>query len=125
MSLATAIVAIIDKLVNLIGLQKQQATQITNLSNKVNTLQAGGRNLLRNSNAPYSSAAYMARYELTQAPTVGDDVIITLWGELGSDRTGIGVYNTHGTSEIVRLQKVADGVYRGIGQWKKPVVGGK
>lgn len=49
MSLATAVLTIIDKLISVIGLQKQQATQIANLNNKVNGLKIGGRNLILNS----------------------------------------------------------------------------
>lgn len=93
------------------------------LTARLDNLQVGGRNLLRNSNRQHNSAAYGTRYELTTAPSVGDDVVITIWGELGRDRTGIGVYNSHGYSAIANLQKIADGVYRGFGRWKKPMNG--
>lgn len=49
MNLTAAVTTIIDKLIGAIGLQKQQATQITNLNNKVNGLKIGGRNLVLNS----------------------------------------------------------------------------
>lgn len=113
-----AIDAIIDQL-------KQLNTKHNNLSNQVNGLKIGGRNLLRDSNRQYNSNAYGMRYELTEAPNVGDDVVITLWCELGSDRTGIGVYNSVGFGEIVRLQQIAPNVWRGVGQWKKPMRSGQ
>lgn len=43
------ILAISDKIASLLNLQNQQATQITNLNNKVNGLKIGGRNLILNS----------------------------------------------------------------------------
>jgi len=38
-------------------------------------------------------------------------------GEIGADRTGIGVFNSRAYGEILRLEKVADGVYQGKGKW--------
>lgn len=93
------------------------------ISDKIDNIKVGGRNLLLNSAVAYSGNGYSTRYELTEAPTFGEDVVITLWGELGADRIGIGVYNTQGHSEITRLVKIADGVYQGKGRWVKPMSG--
>lgn len=82
-----------------------------------NKLSIGGRNLIRNSGTPITSSDYGQRYVITEAPAVGDDVVVTLYGEIGADRTGIGVFNSRGYGEILTLEKVADGVYQGKGKW--------
>ena len=94
-----------------------------NLNAKFDSLSVGGRNLLKNSNPSINSANYMHRFELTAAPNVGDDVVVTLWGDMGSDRTGIGVYNTQGYTELFELAKISDGVYQGKGAWRLPMNG--
>ncbi|WP_077543104.1 TipJ family phage tail tip protein, partial [Rodentibacter genomosp. 1] len=111
-------------------LQRSVANQTTALSEvsqtlsaSLNNLSVGGRNLLKGSAVPYSSGGYSTRYVLTAAPKVGEDVVITLWGNLGEGRTGIGVYNSQGYNEIARLVKIADGMYQGKGRWKKPMDG--
>lgn len=85
---------------------------------ELDKLQVGGRNLIRDSGTPITSSDYGQRYAITEAPAVGDDVIVTLYGEVGADRTGIGVYNSRGYSEILALEKISDGVYQGKGKWK-------
>lgn len=87
---------------------------------ELDKLQVGGRNLIRDSGTPITSSNYGQRYQITEAPTVGDDVIVTLYGEIGADRTGIGVFNSRGYGELLTLEKVADGVYQGKGKWKLP-----
>ena len=87
---------------------------------ELDKLQVGGRNLIRDSGTPVTSSNYGQRYVITEAPAVGDDVIVTLYAEVGADRTGIGVYNSRGYGEISRLEKVTDGVYQGKGKWKLP-----
>lgn len=93
------------------------------LSNEVSKIAIGGRNLIRNSGTPITSSDYGQRYAITEAPAVGDDVIVTLYGEVGTDRTGIGVYNSRGYGEILTLEKISDGVYQGKGKWKLPTGG--
>lgn len=90
-------------------------------NNKIDAVAVGATNLLLNSDVSYSGSAYRVQYALAEAPAVGEEVVITLWGELGAQRTGIGVYNTHGFSEIARLTKLRDGVYQGKGVWRKPI----
>ena len=90
---------------------------------ELDKLQVGGRNLIRDSGTPITSSDYGQRYKITEAPAVGDDVIVTLYGEIGADRTGIGVFNSRGYGEILRLEKVADGVYQGKGKWILPTGG--
>ncbi len=101
------------------------ATAQSQLNARFDSLAVGGRNLLKNSNPNIANANYGHRFELTIAPNVGDDVIVTIWGDMGADRTGIGVYNTHGFTELFKLTKIADGVYQGKGKWRKPVRNGQ
>jgi len=95
-----------------------RSSEINTLTAKLNNLKIGGRNLLRASGTPRTNADYLHRYQITEAPAVGEDVTVTLYGELSADRTGIGVYNSRGFGEIMKLAKIADGVYRGTGKWK-------
>ena len=95
----------------------------TELKAEIKNVGVGGRNLLLNSNLAYSSSAYSTRYQLAEAPKVGEDVVVTLWGSIGSDRSGIGVFNSQGYSEITKLVKISDGIYRGTGKWVKPMNG--
>ena len=87
---------------------------------EVDKLSIGGRNLIRNSGTPITSNQYGQRYAITEAPAVGDDVVVTLYGEFGADRTGIGIFNSRGYGELFSLEKIADGVYQGKGKWKLP-----
>ncbi len=96
----------------------QLSASYTNLDNKVNNLSIGGRNLLRNSRANINNANYAHSFNITQAPDFGQDVIVTLWGELGADRTEWGVFNTFGYGELATLKKVVDGVYQAKFKWQ-------
>ena len=84
---------------------------------ELDKLSIGGRNLIRNSGEPITSSDYGQRYVITEAPAVGDDVVVTLYGELGADRTEVGIFNSRGYGELFTLKKVADGVYQGKGKW--------
>ena len=117
----TAKIGNVEKAVSDANRAIAQTTQ--NLNAKFDSLSVGGRNLLKNSNPSINSANYMHRFELTAAPNVGDDVVVTLWGDMGLDRTGIGVYNTQGYTELFELAKIADGVYQGKGAWRLPMNG--
>ncbi|HDL4103774.1 TPA: tail fiber protein [Mannheimia haemolytica] len=102
------------------------AEQKATLANeKVEAIKVGGRNLLIQSNTPHNGNAYSVRYALAEAPKVGEEIVVTLWGELGSQRTGIGVYNSQGATELAKLVKIRDGVYQGKGIWRKPMSEGR
>ncbi|WP_419692770.1 phage tail protein [Mannheimia haemolytica] len=102
------------------------AEQKATLANeKVEAIKVGGRNLLIQSNTPHNGNAYSVRYALAEAPKVGEEIVVTLWGELGSQRTGIGVYNSQGATELAKLVKIRDGVYQGKDIWRKPMSEGR
>lgn len=88
---------------------------------KVDALKIGGRNLLRNSNANYTGSRYMTNWSLAKIPDVGQEVTVTLWGELAPDRQAFAVYNTHGFRELARLKKIRDGVYSATFAWNQPL----
>jgi len=83
-----------------------------------NDFSFSGRNLLLKSN-PNKEYGYGAYFEITEAPKVGESVVVTLWGNPGSDRSGeIGVFNTFGYGQLGILTKIRDGVYRGTFIWR-------
>ena len=94
-----------------------------NLNSKIDNIKVGGRNLLRNSNSNYTGSRYMTNYALAKIPEVGEQVTVTLWGELAEDRQAFGVYNTHGYREFAKLTKVREGVYSATFAWKNPLNG--
>ena len=95
---------------------------VDNLTARLGNLSVGGRNLLKQS-APDAGYDYLARFALAEAPAVGEDVTVTLWGELGADRTGVGIYNSRGLGLLFNLTKVSDGLWRGAGKWALPTDG--
>ncbi|TNH06617.1 phage tail protein [Testudinibacter sp. TR-2022] len=100
------------------------ATKLQTLESSFSNLKVGGRNLLLNSgNIGWNGTGYTLRLALAEAPAVGEDVTVTLWGEISDLRTGVAFYNTQGYSEIGKLVKIADGVYRGSGKWGLPMNG--
>ncbi|RPD90365.1 DUF1983 domain-containing protein, partial [Neisseria weixii] len=96
---------------------KALAEESKRLTARFDGLQVGGRNLLRDSGTQRQSAAYLTRYRITDAPAIGEDVTVTLWGQLGDDRTDFGVYNSVGFNELAKLKKVSDGLYRATFKW--------
>ena len=95
---------------------RARVQSVDSLTARLDGLKVGGRNLLKQS-APDVDYGYLARFALAEAPAVGEDVTVTLWGEIGSDRTSIGVYNSRGFGMLFGLTKVADGLWRGTGKW--------
>ena len=88
----------------------------------VDKLQVGGRNLLRNSNINYTGNRYLTNFQLAQIPAVGEQVTVTLWGNLASDRQAFGVFNSHGYRELAQLRKVKEGVYKATFRWNNPLL---
>ena len=84
---------------------------------KFNNLSVGGRNLIRNSDANTNDNQYLHRFAITEAPAFGEDVIVTLWGDLGTGRDTFAVYNSRGFGELAQLIKISDGVYQAKFKW--------
>ena len=100
-----------------------RAEEVKTLKASIGSLQIGGRNLLRGSDAAYQGGDYGLSYGLADVPNVGEAVTLTVWGEVAADRT-VGVYNTFGNRELARLAKVKDGLYRVTFNWNAPITGG-
>ena len=97
--------------------QQATSTQLDTLSSKINSIDVGGRNLLRNSANTVSNANYLfAQYPITQAPADGGNVILTVWGDIAPDRTVL-LYNSNSSVQVGRADKVSTGVYRFAGKW--------
>lgn len=103
--------------------QSLQAVWQADAQTKVDALKIGGRNLLLNSSSNYTGSRYMTNWSLAKIPDVGQQVTVTLWGELASDRQAFAVYNTHGFRELARLTKLRDGVYSATFVWRNPLNG--
>lgn len=93
------------------------ATKTEQLEAKVNNVKIGGRNLVKNSNPDVTDSNYLHQFKITEAPKFGDDVVVTLWGQLGQGRTDFAVYNSDGWGELAKLKKVSDGIYQAQFKW--------
>lgn len=93
-------------------------TTLNETISKVESIKIGGRNLLKNSGVTKANAEYqLAQYELVSAPSVGDECVLTVWGELGSDRTGFMAYNSGGSVKLGNLSKKSEGIYQARFSW--------
>lgn len=94
-----------------------RAAEINTLTAKLDGMQVGGRNLVRNSNIKTTDSQYLHQFPITEAPAFGDDVVVTLWGDLGTGRNKFAVYNSRGFGELAQLKKISDGVYQAKFKW--------
>ena len=103
------------------GVQAAQQTA-DNVQADLNNLSIGGRNLLRVSkpaNPIFSSNYRIALFNLAFAPVAGQTYTISIKGELGSDRTFFGIYNSSGNVQLIRLtpNMKSNGIYTGTFVW--------
>lgn len=94
-----------------------RAQEINTLKASMNDMKIGGRNLVRNSNPYVTDNKYLHLFPITEAPAFGEDVVVTLWGQLGQGRTDFAVYNSEGYGELAKLKKVGDGIYQAKFKW--------
>lgn len=80
-------------------------------------LEFGGRNLIRKSNPNATDNKYLHTFDITEAPAFGSDVIVSLWGDLGTERTAFAIYNSRGFGELAQLKKISDGLYQAKFKW--------
>ena len=75
---------------------------------------AGGENLVLGSEVRISNSDYlMTQYELSEEMKNGDIYTVSIWGELGADKTGFGLYSGKATYDLVVLRNKINGVYTG------------
>lgn len=98
-----------------------RASEINQLSAKLNNLSVGGRNLIRDSATQVQNSDYLIRsYQMTDnSLQEGEPVTVTIWGDLGSDREAFLPFNSNGWNWIGTMKKVSDGVYRLSATWKR------
>lgn len=78
-------------------------------------------NILLKSDVVAEKSSYLVQaYNFAdgQAPQAGDDVTITIWGELGEGKTSFSAYNSGGNVIIGYLSKISDGLYSLQTTWK-------
>lgn len=93
------------------------ASKTEKLEARVLNIKFGGRNLVKESNPNVTDANYLHQFKITEAPKFGEDVVVTVWGELGQGRTDFAVYNSQGYGELAKLKKISDGVYQATFKW--------
>lgn len=94
-----------------------RAQEINTLKASMNDMKIGGRNLVRNSSPYVTDNKYLHLFPITEAPAFGEDVVVTLWGQLGQGRTDFAVYNSEGYGELAKLKKIGDGIYQAKFKW--------
>ena len=86
---------------------------------KVNELNIGGRNLLRNSSQRITNNNYnIAIYELTEDINEGEVVTLTIKGKLGTGKTVFAVYNSGDFLELSQLFDKGNGIYQNTFVWR-------
>ena len=86
---------------------------------KVNELNIGGRNLLRNSSQKVTNNNYnIASYYLTTDLKEGETVTITLKGKLGAGKTAFAPYNSGGQVDLGVLEDKGNGIYQNTFVWR-------
>lgn len=85
------------------------------LSNDLNY----GRNLLRESDRRISNSNYnIAIYDLVEPIKDGEEVTMTLKGNLASSKTNFSLYNSGGTVHLTSLTPKGNGIYQATFKWK-------
>ncbi len=76
-------------------------------------------NLLCETGKTVENSNYLiAKYDLAEAPAVGEPMTITIWGELAATKNAFVAYNSGGNVPLATLQKVSEGVYHRQFTWK-------
>lgn len=98
-----------------------RASEISQLSAKLNNLSVGGRNLIRDSATQVQNSDYlMQSYQMTDnSLQEGEPFTVTIWGDLGSDREAFWPFNSNGWNWLGKTKKVSDGVYRLSATWER------
>ena len=98
-----------------------RAEEVKTLKASIDNLQVGGRNLIRDSAVTVQNANYLIQtYALSDNMLQeGEPVVVTIWGDLGSDREAFWPFNSNGWNWLGVMKKVSDGVYRIVTTWKR------
>ena len=86
---------------------------------KVNELNIGGRNLLRNSGKRITNNNYnIAIYRLTEELRDGDVATLIIKGQLGAGKTAFAAYNSGDIVELSQLLDKGNGIYQNTFVWR-------
>lgn len=98
-----------------------RASEINQLSAKLNNLSVGGRNLIRDSATQVQNSDYLIQSYLLTDDSLqeGEPVTVTIWGDLGADREAFWPFNSNGWNWLGKTKKVSDGVYRLSATWER------
>ena len=98
-----------------------RASEINQLSAKLNNLSVGGRNLIRDSATQVQNSNYLIQSYLMTDNSLqeGEPVTVTIWGNLGSDREAFWPFNSNGWNWLGAMRKVSDGIYRLSTVWQR------
>lgn len=84
----------------------------------IGKIQVGGRNLLLMSKQRISNSAYLiAAYTLTEQLREGDQVTMTLKGQLGAGKSAFSIHNSNGYVHLVTLESKGNGLYQATFNW--------
>ncbi len=100
----------------------QKVTQ-AEIDNSINAINIGSRNLLLKSNRSISNNSYnIATYNFgAEKLAEGEEFVLQIKGQLHSEKTSWGIYNSGGTVSVIVItesHKGEDGVYRVKRKWK-------
>lgn len=85
---------------------------------KVDELNIGGKNLLRNSRQLITNNTYLiARYGITESIKEGEQVTLTLKGQLGAGKSAFSVHNSNGYVHLATLESKGNGLYQATFNW--------
>lgn len=105
-------------------LQQKLQEAKTFAEQKVNELNVGGRNLLKNSGKKITNNNYnIAIYELTENINEGESVTLTIKGKLGAGKTVFAAYNSGDFLELSQLFDKGNGIYQNTFNWRKVING--
>ena len=98
-----------------------RAEEVKTLKASIDNLQVGGRNLIQDSAVTVQNANYLIRAYTLSDNTLqeGEPVVVTIWGDLGSDREAFWPFNSNGWNWLGTMKKVSDGVYRLSKTWQR------
>ena len=91
----------------------------TEMTEAVNNIQIGGRNLLKNSGVTITNANYLINdyYFGDVKPVEGETYTISFKGTIGSDKTWAGAYNSGGMVDLGRFT-LKNGIYTLTVKWR-------
>ena len=94
----------------------------THAEQKVNELNIGGKNLLRNSKQRITNSNYcIATYHLTEELKEGDLLTMTIKGQLGVGKTAFAIYDQFGNVEQTSLFNKGNGIYQNTFNFKNGI----